>query len=122
MLIIRSLPLGVLIAITLSISIPKEFPHQDRSSQPRRLGLSAIDFGRALLMLSATTLLVAGLQEAASLLDWKSNRVRAPLCASGLAWVLFFISQWAASHEEDEIEPVFSWRFLQSRVITGFLL
>ncbi|KAI0898913.1 putative multidrug resistance protein fnx1 [Annulohypoxylon nitens] len=117
-----NLPLGVLIAITLSISIPKDFPHQDCSSQPRRLGLSAIDFGRALLMLSATTLLVAGLQEAASLLDWKSNRVRAPLCASGLAWVLFFISQWAASHEEDEIEPVFSWRFLQSRVITGFLL
>ncbi|XDG06028.1 hypothetical protein ABKA04_005643 [Annulohypoxylon sp. FPYF3050] len=117
-----NLPLGVLIAITLSISIPKDFPHQDRSSQPRRLGLSSIDFGGALLMLSATTLLVAGLQEAASLLDWKSNRVLAPLCASGLAWVLFFIGQWAAGREEDEIEPVFSWRFLRSRVITGFLL
>ena len=73
-------------------------------------------------MFSAVTLLVTGLNEAASLLSFTEAVVLGPLCASAVAWLAFFISQWHASRPSSRVEPVLPWRFLQDRVMVGLLL
>jgi hypothetical protein len=98
-------------------------PHRTRS---RSLGLKlrAIDFSGGFLMLAAMALLITGLEEAASHLNWTGATVLGPLVASAVLWVAFLANSWRQGRKEgaSDVEPVFPWRFCTSRVVVGLLL
>ncbi|KAK0667281.1 multidrug resistance protein 3 [Cercophora samala] len=121
-----NVPAGVLAASILFMAVPAEFPYQvstELVEQKRKtIKWSSIDFTGAFLMLAALALLITGLEEAASHLDWNQSTVLGTLIASGLTWMAFFGYQWWIGRPGSGIEPVFPWRFCQSRVIAGLLL
>ncbi|KAI0809868.1 putative multidrug resistance protein fnx1 [Xylaria sp. FL0064] len=88
----------------------------------RNKGVNSFDYVGSLITLASLALLITGLEEAASLLDWKSPRVLGPLVPSGLSWLLFFLSQWHISQPGHSKQPVFPWHFCQNRVVMGLFI
>lgn len=118
-----SVPLGVISGFLLLFSVPGDFPNQGRTARRERPRLQNIDSIGALLMLSAVALIISGFDQAASLLSWTTAEALGPLCASAVAWIAFFLSQyWHAKRHQSLVEPVFPWRFCQSRVIMGLIM
>ncbi|KAI0532016.1 putative multidrug resistance protein fnx1 [Xylaria digitata] len=118
-----NVPAGVAAWVVLFVTLPKEFPYQGSGSHPKQhRSFRTIDFLGAFLMVAAIALLITGLEEAASLLSWTSPTTLGPLAASAVVWVAFFTSQWYSSRPFSTTEPMFPWRFLQSRTITALLL
>ncbi|KAK4200774.1 multidrug resistance protein 3 [Triangularia verruculosa] len=121
-----NVPAGVLAAAILFLAVPSDFPYQGPGELVQQKGKtikwSSIDFTGAFLMLAALALLITGLEEAASHLDWNQATVFGTLITSGLTWMAFFGYQWWISRPGSGIESVFPWRFCQSRVIGGLLL
>ncbi|KAL8786452.1 MAG: hypothetical protein Q9213_002768 [Squamulea squamosa] len=62
------------------------------------------------MLLTATTLLVAALQEAGTSFPWKSAFVITLLIVSGLIWPAFFFWERRVTLLDDAQEPVFPWR------------
>lgn len=83
-----------------------------------------LDLIGAILLLIATLSLVAALEEADVNYLWKSAFVITLLTISGTCWIAFLIwSHRITSRERSQLrEPVFPWRFVQSRVLGGMLL
>ena len=110
--------------------IPPNFPHHGQPSYSAgksgqvfsRSSLKRVDFPGALFLLIATLLLVTALEEAGSRFPWKSAFVITLLTASGLLWVIFLAWERFVTKAERLREPVFPWRFVQSRVWIGMLL
>ena len=73
------------------------------------------------MLLTATTFLVAALQEAGRSFPWKSAFVIAMLIVSGFTWPAFLLWERKVTLTEQEQEPIFPWRFIQSRVWAGML-
>ncbi|KAI0813404.1 drug resistance transporter [Xylaria sp. FL0064] len=118
-----NIPASVVAAVTIMVTVPKDFPYQglDKEKQRPQLSLGSIDFTGALLMLLALALLIAGFENAASLLSWTSASFLAPVILSVFAWAAFLLSQWWFTNRT-LVQPVFAWRFCQSRMILGLLL
>ncbi|KAK4236506.1 multidrug resistance protein 3 [Achaetomium macrosporum] len=125
-----NVPFAVLAAAILFLATPSDFPYQGQAIIPppkrtrRSLGrkLRAIDFPGGFLMLAAMALLITGLEEAASRLDWTGATVLGPLVASAVLWVAFLANSWRQARCESAVEPVFPWRFCTSRAVVGLLL
>lgn len=118
-------------AITvLIISIPAYFPyHGQPSHEKRKIGrvfsletLKRLDFLGAALLLVATLLLVTALEEAGIRFPWKSPFVIILLTVSGLLWIVFLGWERRVTRAANMQEPVFPWRFVQSRIWVGMLL
>jgi hypothetical protein len=84
--------------------------------------ISRVDFLGTILLLSATILLVAALEETANEYKWRSAFVITALVVSGLSWILFLAWSWKVTPREGVLEPIFPWRFMQNRVFSGLLL
>ena len=82
--------------------------------------LRRIDIIGCLLLLSASTLLVAGLEEA-TIQPWSSPSVVTLIAISTTVWPCFIAWEWQATRWDGIMEPVFPTRFVQSRVILGLL-
>uniref|UniRef100_A0A093VPT8 Putative transporter C3H1.06c n=1 Tax=Talaromyces marneffei PM1 TaxID=1077442 RepID=A0A093VPT8_TALMA len=120
---INSVPLGVISGALLLFSVPGDFPNQGKIARRERPRLQNIDFVGTFLMLSAVALIVSGFDQAASRLSWTTAEALGPLCASAVACIAFFLSQyWHAKRHQSPIESVFPWRFCQSRVIMGIII
>ncbi|KAK4248390.1 multidrug resistance protein 3 [Corynascus novoguineensis] len=139
-----NVPFAALAAAVLFLATPSDFPLNNRlrstapkQQQGRHPGssnlarLRAVDFSGGFLMLAATALLITGLEEAASHLDWRGATVLGPLIASAALWAAFLANSWRVSTREggeksgrgqSVVEPVFPWRFCTSRVVVGLLL
>ncbi|KAI1759003.1 putative multidrug resistance protein fnx1 [Hypoxylon sp. FL1150] len=117
-----NVPSGVVAAIVVLLVVPNDYPYQGSLTQKPRPGFKALDFTGAFLMLAGLALLISGLEQAATLLSWSSATVIAPICVSAFVWVAFFASQWYATRPQSPTEPVFPWRFIQSREIMGLLV
>lgn len=112
--------------------MPNGFPHhgvqrEKRSSSTRISGgkvFQRLDLVGAILLLIATLFLVAALEEADVNYPWRSAFVITLLTISGICWIAFFIwSRRITLRERLQLrEPVFPWRFVQSRVLVGMLL
>ena len=87
-----------------------------------RASLRKVDILGTAMLLTATTLLVAALQEAGTRFPWKSAFVIILLTISGLSWPAFLLWERRVTLADQEQEPVFPWRFVQSRVWIGMLL
>lgn len=110
--------------------MPNGFPHhgkhrRDRPTSNRVISTALIQrvdlFGAALLLI-ATLLLVAALEEADVEYPWKSAFVITLLTISGLGWIAFLLWERRITLQARLREPVFPWRFVQNRVLIGMLL
>ena len=114
------------------IAIPKNFPYHDLppySYEPLTVlksfsgaQLKRVDFPGTALLLSATVFLVAAFEEAGLEYGCKSAFIVTALVLSGLSWASFFLWLRNLTRVAGISEPVFPWRFMQSRVRIGLLL
>lgn len=84
--------------------------------------MQRLDLFGAFLLLAATVLLVAALEAADVEYPWRSAFVITLLTVSGLSWVAFFLWERRTTLLARLREPVFPWRFVQSRVLMGMIL
>ena len=87
-----------------------------------RAALAKVDFLGAFLLLISTLLLVAAFEEAGSHYSWRSAFVIVSLLISATAWTLFMLWERSITKPSKSREPLFPWRFMQSRVWIGMML
>lgn len=73
-------------------------------------------------MLGTLVLLATGLQQASLDYEWSSNKVLPLLVVSAPFAIAFFTWQWYATQRRTNPEPVFPWRFCQSRIQLGMIM
>ncbi|KAI1652664.1 putative multidrug resistance protein fnx1 [Daldinia decipiens] len=117
-----NVPSGILVAAMVFFVVPRDYPYQGLPRRKPQLKFKTLDFTGAFLMLTALILLISGLEQAASLLFWASATVIIPICVSVVIWMAFFASQWYFTRPASPVEPIFPWRFCQSRGIIGLLV
>jgi len=81
-----------------------------------------IDFLGCFLLLGASVFLVAAVENAGLRHLWKSILVSPMLVISGVLWIMFLLWEWKVARDNGVMEPVFPWRFLQSRLSFGLML
>ena len=118
------MPVGA-VGFGLVVSLlPNNFPFH---GMPERLLKGApkfkrIDFGGVALLLIATVLLTSGLQEAGIDFAWDSAFTISVLVLSGISWIAFVVWSYYITRNPGAVEPVFPWRFFQSRICMATLL
>ncbi len=127
-----SVPSGLIGVVSLLIFLPNAFPyHHQPSSDGQKLKhtltietLRKVDFPGSFVLLAATIFLVAALEEAGTRFAWRSPFVIVLLTASGLLWIIFLAWERHVTVAESSTkrEPVFPFRFVQSRVWIGMML
>ncbi|KAF7914938.1 hypothetical protein BELL_0327g00030 [Botrytis elliptica] len=124
-----NVPLGFLALAAFFFCLPASFPYQGQDSRYQRINLFSskesfgkIDFVGATLLIIATTLLVAALQEAGGEFAWNSAFVITLLIISGVTWILFILWERRVTLSMTLTEPVFPWRLMKSRVWVGMTL
>lgn len=125
-----SVPAAVVAAIMIVICMPNGFPHHGDPQKPRadtvgafsKITFDRVDFLGALMLLIATLFLVAALEEAGNRYPWRSAFVIVLLTVSGIAWIAFLLWERRVTLHSGTQEPVFPWRFIQSRIWLGMLL
>ncbi|KAL8724486.1 MAG: hypothetical protein Q9166_007920 [cf. Caloplaca sp. 2 TL-2023] len=127
-----NVPSGLVAIALLLLCLPNAFPHHHQpNSELRKLKATLtvktfrkVDFTGSVLLLTATVLLVAALEEAGTRFSWRSPFVIILLIASGLLWMVFLTWERHVTKAESHIhrEPVFPFRFIESRVWVGMML
>ncbi len=116
--------------ILFALLLPSNFPIIDRKTTstgaPIKVSIKSvfarIDFLGAFLLLGASVLLVAALENAGLRKPWKSPLVAAMLAVSGALWVVFLMWEWLVARKDSIMEPMFPTRFLEHRVVLGLML
>ncbi|KAJ5088461.1 MFS general substrate transporter [Penicillium angulare] len=124
-----NIPPGVIGAIGLALLIPNGFPFHNKPREARgsfrqsfTKAYNRIDIVGAFLLLVATVLLVAGLDEADEKFPWRSAFVITTLTISGILWIVFTLWERRVTLKAELVEPVFPWRFFKNRVWMAMLL
>jgi predicted membrane channel-forming protein YqfA (hemolysin III family) len=122
-------PLGALALAAFFYGLPTSFPYQGQESKHQRTksllskdSMRKIDFVGAVLLIVATTFLVAALQEAGGTFAWNSPFVIALLVISGVMWIFFILWERKVTLDMSLSEPVFPWRLMKSRIWVGMTL
>ena len=129
---LHSVPAGAVSIILVLITIPRNFPHHGippslhQTQTLRRSSLRAqllrADFVGTTLLLSATVFLVTAFEEAGVQYQWHSAFIIAVLVVSAVSWIAFLAWSRKITHMEGLREPVFPWRFVESRVCMALLV
>ncbi|KAJ5683637.1 MFS general substrate transporter [Penicillium macrosclerotiorum] len=124
-----NIPPGVIAVIALFLLLPNGFPFHHKPREARRTfwesfmnAYHRIDITGAFLLVAATVLLAAGLNEADERFAWRSAFTIAVLTISGILWVLFPLWERRVTLMNSRIEPVFPWRFFYNRVWMAMLV
>ncbi|KAI4660919.1 uncharacterized protein J4E79_005487 [Alternaria viburni] len=121
-----NVPVGVLTAASLCFTLPRTLFNEPAAQQTHPIfskhSLSRLDFLGATLMLGTLVLLATGLQQASLNYAWSSNKVLPLLVVSAPFAVAFFTWQWYITQRRTNPEPVFPWRFCQSRIQLGMII
>lgn len=127
-----SVPAGAAAIAILAIAIPNNFPYHGLSqashgSQSMRQLFSKrlfhrADFLGAFLLLAASILLVTALEEAGTHFEWRSAFTIVLLILSVFLWIAFLAWERKVTRAAGVREPVFPWRFIQSRICIGLIL
>lgn len=118
----------VVLIITMPANFPyKSLPESVETSQRiwggiSKKSLNRVDFLGVALLLGASFLFVTPLEEAGIHFDWNSPFVITLLTFSGLLWIAFLAWEKRVTTASSVREPVFPWRFMQSRVRVGLIL
>lgn len=125
-----SVPMGTFAVAVLLVVLPSGFPnHGEQSAEKSGFWsifsvkrVEKVDFLGSILLLIATVFLVAALEEAGTRFPWRSPFVITLLTVSGILWVVFLAWERKVTRASRLREPVFPWRFIQSRVWIGMML
>ncbi|KAI4917970.1 uncharacterized protein J4E92_008909 [Alternaria infectoria] len=121
-----NVPVGVLTAVSLCFTLPRTLFNEPAAQQTYPIfskhSLNRLDFLGATLMLGTLVLLATGLQQASLDYAWSSNKVLPLLVVSAPFAVAFFTWQWYITQRRTNPEPVFPWRFCQSRIQLGMII
>lgn len=123
----HSIPAAIIAAIAIIVALTGNFPYHGQSrSEDRKpitifskATLGRVDFLGATLILTATLLFVAALEEAGRKYPWKLAYVISFLSISGILWILFLAWERKVSLASTVQEPVFPWRFVRNRTLIG---
>lgn len=127
---LNSVPAGAVSAGLVLTVIPSRFPrHCEPPDEKRGAVLSSsigflnrADVPGAFLLLGASILLVAALEEGGVHFAWNSAAIIVFFVLSGVLWIVFGLWEWYASREGYKVEPMFPRRFFSNRVFLGVLL
>ncbi|KAH8722881.1 major facilitator superfamily domain-containing protein [Phaeosphaeriaceae sp. PMI808] len=121
-----NVPVGVVILAIFAFLLPRHFPYKERpqhqTSSIVKSVLARIDWLGVVLLLGASVLLVAALENAGLRRPWRSGYVAGMLVVSGLLWFVLLAWQWKVTRDDSVREPVFPWRFIENRVPFGMML
>ncbi|KUJ15089.1 efflux pump antibiotic resistance protein [Mollisia scopiformis] len=122
-----NVPAGFVALVIVMLTFPKGFPHtHNRDKEKTTPWILQIvkkpDILGAFLLLGASILFVAALEEGGVRFPWNSAIIIVFFTVSGLLWIAFFLWEWYASREGSLVEPMFPWRFFSNRVWMGTLL
>ncbi|KAF2464555.1 MFS multidrug transporter-like protein [Lindgomyces ingoldianus] len=127
-----NVPVGIVAVLALILTVPNGFPHHIATSASKNVSTKTkllsknnfkrIDFAGTTLLLAASILLVAAFEEAARGRNWDSALIISFLVVSILIWVVFIVWERRVTLASGIMEPIFPWRFLQSRVRIGMIL
>ena len=124
----RSGPVGALALILTIIGMPSGFPHQKKprlTTEPSVLtwqNFRRVDFPGLILLLGASILFVAALEEGGTQYSWTSPVTLTLLLVAIAFWFLF--GAWERYQEKRETvrEPIFPWRLATDRFAAGVFL
>jgi hypothetical protein len=121
-----SVPVGLLTAVLLCFTLPRTLWNEPAAQRTHAVfsmqSLRQLDFLGATLMLGTLVLLATGLQQASLGYGWSSAKVLPLLVCSAPFAIAFFAWQWFATQRRTNPEPVFPWRFCQSRIQLGMIM
>jgi hypothetical protein len=119
-----SVPLGGMVMLLVLIVFPRRLSREPRAKNgPISIKfVRRLDFLGCMLLLGTCLLLTTGLQQAARGYDFLSPFVLPLLVCSGPFFIAFLVSQWFITTRRIRPEPVFPWRFFQSRVRSAVIL
>ena len=125
-----SVPIGTAAFLILFLTFPTRLSNEACAANPKFTfstvfsfkSLSKIDGVGFTFLLGFCVLLATGLQEAALGYAWTSGKVLALLLCALAFLVPFFAWSFYVTKKRNSPEPVFPWRFLQSRIRVGMLL
>ncbi|KAF3013530.1 hypothetical protein E8E14_009194 [Neopestalotiopsis sp. 37M] len=129
-LIVASLPAGAVAGSLILVILPSRFPHHCEPPLEKRYSISSLNARNlfkadplgAFMLLSASILFVAALEEGGVHFEWNSAAIILFFILAGMLFICFIIWEWRASREESMVEPMFPRRFLTNRVFMGVLL
>ncbi|CAO2654475.1 Nn.00g112080.m01.CDS01 [Neocucurbitaria sp. VM-36] len=123
-----NVPIGVIALLLLGLLFPYPMfnePAAKLSTQYNSIFrniLTRLDMVGTILLLASCLLLTTGLQQAALGYSFSSAYVLPLLVCSGPFCAAFFTWQWFITTRRSLPEPIFPWRFCQSRVQFGTVL
>jgi hypothetical protein len=122
-----SVPVGVVALAAFAWLFPRPLWNEPAAKRSKTFSLAnhvfiRLDLLGAVLLLGACLLLTTGLEQAAMGYQWTSAFVLPLLIASGPFAIAFFGWQWFSTTRRSHPEPVFPWRFCQSRIRFGTIL
>ncbi|ORX97750.1 MFS multidrug transporter-like protein [Clohesyomyces aquaticus] len=123
-------PVGALTILSLYAVFPRRLWNEPAANIAGRTSqqtlslqsLRRVDACGSLLLLGSCVLSATGLQQAATGDQWNSPAVLGLLVCTAPLIALFFIWQWYVTTRQSIIEPVFPWRFCQSRIRVGMII
>lgn len=128
-LFLLNVPAAAPVVAIIFWCVPRGFPYHNKPKAFKQLlskvTIKKVDFVGGALLLLATLSLTAAVEEAGLSHGWRSAFVVALLVVSGVLWILILFWERHITQKSNAsgfIEPVFPWRFAESRIFMGMLL
>ncbi|KAI9643651.1 hypothetical protein NHQ30_008273 [Ciborinia camelliae] len=121
-----NLPAGAVSLALIAFVLPARFPdHCDATPQEKpaiwssnAVFIRKADLFGAFLILGASILLVAGLEEGGVSLAWNSATIILIFIISGCLWILFVLWQWYGGRATSKVEVMYPRRLVKNRVLS----
>ncbi|KAL8785687.1 MAG: hypothetical protein Q9213_003246 [Squamulea squamosa] len=114
-----NVPAGIVSLVLIFFLMPHDFPFMGRlehsTSKFSIASVRKIDFTGATILLAASVLLVAALEEGGTEYSWQSAVPFALLIPSVFAWIAFFVREKMQSKEKMTFESVLPWHLVTNR-------
>ncbi|GAW24967.1 hypothetical protein ANO14919_145640 [Xylariales sp. No.14919] len=122
-----NLPVGGIALLVLGWLFPRPLWNEPAAKQIGNLSVGSrifknLDILGAVLLLGACLLLSTGLQQASIGYAFNSAFVLPLLAVSAVFAVAFVVWEWHITTQREQPQPVFPWRFFQSRIRMGIIL
>lgn len=129
-----NVPPGVVAFLLVFFTIPPEFPNRPASDTEHTpitqkvrtkviLVLRRVDFIGAIILLAASSLAIAALQEGNYGHSWQSGLVISLIAVSGICWIAFPLwERFLSSRTSWTLEPLLPWRLAHNRMFLGAIV
>ncbi|CAD6447186.1 51fddffd-06bf-42b5-aef0-8fd831e80ff1 [Sclerotinia trifoliorum] len=117
---------SAIVLVLIVFLLPRKFPYHGSSTPPInvhwRSFLKRVDFMGALLLLSASVLLITALLEVPTVFSWSSAAMICLLTISVFLWIGFVVWEWFVGSSKGVQELMFPQVLLDNRIWMGVAL